>query len=94
MKLCKWNKEFTVSADETILCTLSKFPETNTMIFKADPSNPNADVDLPILLRDDPDIKPDKTTEKKRGYSGKVIIISKSKINDLCIWTSEISPLL
>ena len=72
MKLCKWSA---IYVDEDVLCTLSKFPETDTMIFKADPSNPNADVDLPILLRDDPDIQPDKTTEKKRGYSGKIILI-------------------
>ena len=94
-KLCKWSKHV---INEATLCTLSTFPETETMIFKADPSNPNADKDLPILLKDDdkdadPDIKPDKTTEKKRGYSGEIIMISKNKINDfVCI--PEISPLL
>ena len=74
IRLCKWSAAF---VNEAVLCTLYKFPETKTMIFKADPSNPNADVDLPILLKDDPDIKPDKTTEKKRGYSGKIVIILK-----------------
>ena len=75
-KLCKWSKYV---INEATLCTLSTFPETETMIFKADPSNPNADKDLPIFLKDedgedvDPDIKPDKTTEKKRGYSSKIL---------------------
>ena len=84
-KLCKWSKHV---INEATLCTLSTFPETETMIFKADPSNPNADKDLPILLKDDkdnfvdPDIKPDKTTEQKRGYSGEIIMISKNQIND------------
>ena len=60
------------------------------MIFKADPSNPNADKDLPILLKEDPDVKPDKATEElilenKRGYSGEIIMISKNKINDLFV---------
>ena len=84
-KLCKWSKYV---INEATLCTLSTFPETETMIFKADPLNPNADKDLPIFLKDDkdnfvdPDVKPDKTTEKKRGYSGEIIMISKNKINN------------
>ena len=86
-KLCKWSKYV---INEANLCTLSTFPETETMIFKADPSNPNADKDLPILLKEDPDVKPDKATEElilenKRGYSGEIIMISKNKINDLFV---------
>ena len=99
IKLCKWDPihigfgEVPNPSNEAVMCTLSKFPETNTMIFKADPLNPNADIDLPILLKDDPEIVPDKTTEAKRGYSSTIIIISKIMIKEF-IWTGEISPLL
>ena len=91
IKLCKWDPihigfgEVPNPSNEAVMCTLSKFPETNTMIFKADPLNPNADIDLPILLKDDPEIVPDKTTEAKRGYSSTIIIISKIMIKELWV---------
>lgn len=36
----------------------------------------NADVNLPILTKDDPKVMPDETTQAKRGYSSTIIIIS------------------
>ena len=99
MKLCKWDPihiafgEVPNPSNEAVICTLSKFPETKTMIFKSDPSNPNANVNLPVLLKDDPKIEPDKTTDAKRGYSSMIIISTKCKMNDFfkTIWTRDIS---
>ena len=95
IKLCKWDPihigfgEMPNPSNEAVMCTLSKFPETNTVIFKADPLNTNADIDLLILLKDDPEIMPDKTTEAKRGYSSTIIIISKIMIKELWVYLNR-----
>ena len=74
-KLCGWGpsniglSETPDPSNEAVICTLSLFPETKTMIFQSDPANPNADLDLPILLKDDPKIIFDPTSKEKRGYS-------------------------
>ena len=47
------------------------------MVFKSNRLNPNANPDLPVLLNDDPEIKLDKTTHQKQGYSSNLIVYAK-----------------
>ena len=79
IRLCKWratpfSEEFPRKSNEAVICAISVFPPTKTLVFKSNPLNPNANPDLPILLNDDPEIILDETTQQKRGYSGTFII--------------------
>ena len=74
MKLCKWGvEEIPIPSNEAVICTLSTFPETKTIVFISNPENPNTDSDFPILSKEDPQIIFDPTTKEKRGYSSKYI---------------------
>ena len=77
INLCKWNvKDEWPKTNEAVICAISLFPETKTLVFKANPLNPAAieNTKIPILLRDDPEILLDKSTKQKPGYSSIIII--------------------
>ena len=58
-----------------MICTISLFPETKTLVFKSNPLNPTAveNTAIPILLKDDPEIFFDESTTQTPGYSSIVI---------------------
>ena len=57
--------------NEASICAISLFPETQTLVFKSNPLNPNANenTQIPILLNDDPEVFFDETTKQTPGYS-------------------------
>ena len=70
MRLCKWGlHEIPIPSNEAVICTLSMFPETKSIVLTSNQLDPNANFKLPILSKDDPPIFPDPTTKEKRGYS-------------------------
>ena len=70
MRLCKWGlHEIPIPSNEAVICTLSVFPETKSVVLISNKIDPNTNFKLPILSKDDPPIVPDPTTKEKRGYS-------------------------
>ena len=69
-RLCKWGlHEIPIPSNEAVICTLSVFPETKSVVLTSNQLEPNTNFKLPILSKDDPPIVPDPTTKEKRGYS-------------------------
>ena len=69
-RLCKWGlHEIPIPSNEAVICTLSVFPETKSVVLTSNQLDPNTNFKLPILSKDDPPIVPDPTTKEKRGYS-------------------------
>ena len=78
-KLCKSDPKIFAEEwkNEAVICAIPVFPPTKTLIFKSNPLNLNGNPDLPVLLNDDPEIKLDKTTHQKQGYSSNLIVYAK-----------------
>ena len=65
-----------IETHDAMICILSLFPETKTLVFNHNPQNINDNPDLPVLLNDDPEIfldKPTKTIPSRGNSSIKVI---------------------
>ena len=77
--LCKWNlaDEF-LKRIEANICAISLFPETKTLVFRSNPLNPNAmeNIGIPILVKEEPEIFFDQSTQQTPGYSSTIKIRS------------------
>ena len=51
-KQCGWKKKEFQSEGKYILCMLPIFPETTTLVFKANPRNPDANLNDMIFVKD------------------------------------------